>query len=260
MDIKKIGNILEQIYTLYHKPKYIKPDPLQFLYDYQKKEELEIVGLIAASFAIGRVDKIIEVVDYILRSFDNLYEEICETELETFKKKYKGFKYRFYDGDCLSYFLYSIGKVIKEFGSIEKCLKKGYNTSNNFLEAQSFLVENLEKNGVKNCGNLVANPKKGSACKRLNLYLRWMIRDDNIDLGVWNFDKSKLIMPIDTHIFQLSKILGLSSRNSANLKTAEEITNNLKKIDASDPTRFDFSLSRLGIHPELDYEILSKLE
>ncbi len=260
MNIKNVESVLEQLYELYHKPQYISPDPLQFLYDYKTKKEIEIVGLIASAFAIGRVEKILEVIQFILKDFQDIHNQIRTTTLQEYQEKYTNFKYRFYNGNSLSHFLNAIGKTINQYGSIENCIKEGYNKNQNMLEAQTFLVETLAKNGTSHCGNLIPNPQKGSACKRLNLYLRWMIRKDDIDLGIWDFDKSQLIIPLDTHIFQLSKMLGISKRNSANLKTALEITENLKKIDKSDPTRFDFSLSRLGIHPELDYKILSKLE
>ncbi|MBK7158711.1 MAG: DUF2400 family protein [Ignavibacteria bacterium] len=92
------------------------------------------------------------------------------------------------------------------------------------------------------------SPVNNSACKRLNLYLRWMIRKDEIDTGIWSgsFDKAKLIMPVDTHIYRVSKYLGLVSRNSCDLKFAIELTKELKKFDSSDPVKYDFALCHLG--------------
>ncbi|MBK7447136.1 MAG: DUF2400 family protein [Ignavibacteria bacterium] len=101
------------------------------------------------------------------------------------------------------------------------------------------------------------SPVNNSACKRLNLYLRWMIRKDEIDTGIWSgsFDKAKLIMPVDTHIYRVSKHLGLVSRNSCDLKFAIELTKELKKFDSSDPVKYDFALCHLGIEGRYDLSI-----
>jgi uncharacterized protein (TIGR02757 family) len=96
---------------------------------------------------------------------------------------------------------------------------------------------------------LVSDPGKKSACKRLFLYLRWMIRRDAVDPGVWNQDSSRLIVPVDTHMLKFGRILGLTERNQPDLKTALEITEGFRRISPEDPVRYDFSLTRLGIYP-----------
>ena len=95
---------------------------------------------------------------------------------------------------------------------------------------------------------MLVNPSSGSACKRLNLFLRWMVRKDNVDLGLWkSIDKNKLIVPVDVHIARLTKILGFHSQKTVSLSTAVQITNAFAEIEPNDPVKYDFSLSRIGI-------------
>ncbi len=114
------------------------------------------------------------------------------------------------------------------------------------------MVSEMEKNSVSRFGHLVPSPEKGSACKRLLLYLKWMIRKDDVDPGGWNLDPSKLVVPLDTHMYYITSKLGFTNRKSADLKTALEVTDVFKKISPNDPTKYDFALTRLGIKNELD--------
>ena len=101
---------------------------------------------------------------------------------------------------------------------------------------------------------MISRPSRGSGCKRLFLYLRWMIRDDRVDPGTWKgLDRSRLLVPVDAHMLAISQRLGITDRKSGSVRTSLEITDFFRSIDADDPVRFDFSLTRLGIHPDLDY-------
>ena len=142
---------------------------------------------------------------------------------------------------------------MEEYGSLNNCFLFGYRKSDEtILPALQFFVNALNSAGEL---KILSDPSKKSACKRLHLYLRWMIREDVIDPGGWKgIDKSQLIIPLDTHIHRISTILGLTDRADPSLKTALEITEALKKYDPADPVRFDFSLTRPGIHPDLDYD------
>lgn len=259
MITSNLKNCLEDIYGLYHKKEYIKPDPLQFLYNYKKEQDIEVAGLIAASFAVGRVDMILKTVDLILSKFPNLAVDIKNGSYENFKKLFSGFVYRFYKEDELSFFLTSIKEVLKKYGTLGSCFNEQQKVSSTYLEAQTKFAQILRAAGASNCGSLIPDPLKDSASKRLNLFFRWMIRKDDIDFGIWKGDKRDLIVPLDTHIHHISVILGfVENKKSSNIKTALEITENLKKVDPDDPVRFDFSLSRIGIHPDLDYQIFDK--
>jgi uncharacterized protein (TIGR02757 family) len=124
------------------------------------------------------------------------------------------------------------------------------------LASLSFFVSKLTAE-IPSGQRVLPDPDKGSACKRLNLFLRWMVRKDDIDPGIWaDIPKNILIIPLDTHMMQISQILGFTKRKAADMKTAIEITEALKQYDPVDPVRFDFSLTRLGIHPDLNYNEL----
>ncbi len=148
----------------------------------------------------------------------------------------------------------NIRKIIKKFGSLEKCFMEGFSKNDeNIIPAMIFFVNNLTTENT-NPGHLVANPLKGSACKRMNLFLRWMIRKDSVDPGGWNgIPKSKLIVPLDTHMHKIALSLGMTNKKQANLRAAIEITEHFKIIMKDDPVRFDFALTRFGIRKDMNF-------
>lgn len=250
---KQIELILEETYRKYHRRQFVQPDPLQFLYNYPDLRDREIVGLLASSLALGRVNSIISIIESILSHLPSPYENIMNLSEEELNHLFAEFKYRFYSHPDLVSLLMSIRKRVEQYGSLNACFLEYYNDKDpSILPALEAFVEKLctEKN-LK----MMANPSKGSACKRLNLYLRWMVRSDNIDPGGWTgIPQSKLLIPLDTHIFKISRMFKLTTRNDAGMKTAQDITEKLKKYDPYDPVRFDFSLTRPGIHPDLNYK------
>ena len=118
----------------------------------------------------------------------------------------------------------------------------------------------MDEESEHNCGILITPPEKGSACKRFNLFLRWMVRCDSVDPGGWKcIDKKDLLVPVDTHMFDIATRLGFTHRRYGDLKAALEITAGFARYCPEDPVKFDFSLTRLGIHPDLDKSIFDKL-
>jgi len=254
---KTTAIIFDEIFEKFHKRDFVKPDPLQFLYNYSKIKDREIVGLIASSLALGRVSAIIDIIAGVLEKLPSPYINILTYSENELIDLFGNFKYRFYKPEDITGLLLAIKDVIEKFGSLNACFNSGYNNNHKTIHPALILfVNNLnEKKTLK----MIADPSKNSACKRLLLYMRWMIREDVIDPGGWvGVPKSKLIIPLDTHIFKISKIFGLTTRNDTGMKTALEITENLKKYDKDDPIRFDFSLTRPGIHPDLDYRVFYK--
>jgi uncharacterized protein (TIGR02757 family) len=246
--------ILNNLYEQFHLREFVQPDPLQFLYHYPKLEDREIVGLLASSLALGRVNAIIEIIEKVLTRIPSPHEYLVSLKEKEIKDLFPEFKYRFYDQEDLVSLLLAIKRILEEYGSLNMCFVRGYKQEDiNILPALTFFVESLSSpKRLK----MLANPSKGSACKRLMLYLRWMIREDIIDPGGWQgIPRSKLVIPLDTHMFKVGKILNLTGRNDAGMKTALEITEGLKKYNREDPVSFDFSLTRPGIHPDLNYDV-----
>jgi uncharacterized protein (TIGR02757 family) len=143
--------------------------------------------------------------------------------------------------------------VLVKYGSIERFFLLGYKpTDESTVLALSRFCDSLldMHTGPRSKGLvfLLAGPNHGGAAKRLNLFLRWMVRGDDVDAGLWrSVDRSKLIVPVDVHIARLCKILGFHNHNNVSLKTAVEITRNFAEISPADPVKYDFALSRIGI-------------
>lgn len=249
---------LERIYRQYHLRAYVHPDPLTFLYDWEDVRNREIVGLVASSLAYGRVVQILKSVSAVLEKIGSSpHRFVTRRTLKTMRKVFSGFRHRFADGNQMAALLYGAGRVIRQFGSLENGLADGLTPGAiNTHAALGHFYRQLTR-GRSSPGHLLPDPGKTSACKRLHLYLRWMVRADQVDPGGWRcVSPSNLIIPLDTHMHTIGRRLGFTSRRQADLRTALEITAGFKKIYSEDPVRFDFSLTRLGIRSELDMTIL----
>lgn len=247
---------LEYHYKVFDRTK-LEPDPLQFLHLFKDERDLEVVGLIASIFAYGNVKQIENTLKKFIVVFEgNPYSFIINFSLSKDSKKISGIKHRFYSEDDVLKLFIILNKEINKHISIKQIFLQGYNISDDNV-----------KNGISNFSNHFINsfietfgkvsdgirfmfslPEKGSACKRMNLFLRWMVRKDELDFGLWKeIQASKLIIPVDTHIARISRSLKLTKRKNADWRMAEEITSNLKKFDPEDPIKYDFAICHIGI-------------
>ena len=244
---------LEALYDQYNHRSYVSPDPLQFLYDYPDSLDREIVGLIASSLAYGRVTQILKSVDEILCEIGEPKNFLEKTTKPRLLNIFHGFKHRLTTGEEIASLLYGVGSVIKKYGSIEECFVSGISRGDeNVIPGLVKLVGEIYVEAGCNLPYLLPDPIKGSACKRLNLYLRWMIRKDDVDPGGWEKVKpSQLLIPLDIHMFKICSMLGMTCRKQANLRTVLEITDAFRKINPEDPVKYDFAITRLGIREEL---------
>lgn len=244
--------ILDKLYVRYNRKCLVHPDPLEFLYVYPDIKDREIVGMIASSLAYGRVAQILKSVDRVLSVMEGRpYQFIINTDIKEIKKLFKGFKHRFTDEVALARLLSSIKDALTKHGSLNALFLSTYRTSDqDILPSLGRFVSELTR-GSDNKG-LLPNPDDGSACKRLNLFLRWMVRSDDVDPGGWiGLDTSKLIIPLDTHMHRISRVFGFTKRNAADLKTAIEITGAFGAFDPEDPVKYDFALTRFGIRDDM---------
>ncbi|MGD9579955.1 MAG: TIGR02757 family protein [Vampirovibrionia bacterium] len=242
--------LLDKLYEKYSKRELVFPDPVGFLYEHKEMKDREIAGLIASSLAYGRVNQINKSVDSVMvKMTPSPYKFITENKEKTITETFKGFKHRFTTDIELAALMISIKRCIEEHKSIENWLMKNITkTDTNVFKGLSKLSEFLINNSELTKNSLIPLPEKGSACKRQNLYLRWMVRKDNVDPGGWeNIDKSILIMPIDTHIHKLSLKLKLTERKNADMRAAIEITESFKKLNPEDPIKYDFSLTKASM-------------
>ncbi|MFO7751599.1 MAG: TIGR02757 family protein [Desulfobacteraceae bacterium] len=253
-------HLLEEIRNTYNKRRFVSPDPLQFLYKYNNLHDREISGMIAAFLAFGRVDQILGAVDRVLGVMgDNPRKYIEAASPSDFYHDFAGFQYRFVKGVQVAELCKGLKYIIKTFGSVNECFLAGFSGKHDtVLNGLSFLICRILENSEP--GYLVAHPEKGSACKRSNLYLRWMVRRDEVDPGGWTgVSPSRLILPLDTHMHRICRLIGLTERKQANMKTAIEATGSLRKIAPDDPVRYDFSLTRFGIRQDFEIRTLAEM-
>jgi uncharacterized protein (TIGR02757 family) len=249
---------LEALYLRYNRRSFVHPDPLEFLYGYDHPGDREIAGLVASSLAYGKVEQILKSVSVILLQMGvSPLDYVRSSSFQKIHSSLERFKHRFTPGGDVSLLLWSARTMIMQYGSLHGCFMAGYEDSHEtILPALSAFVGLLQ--GERSCcwRGFLPSPARGSACKRLNLFLRWMVRSDEVDPGDWHgIPPSKLVVPLDTHMHRISLMLGLTERKQADIRTAVQITQAFRELSPDDPVRYDFVLTRFGIRPDMDYEI-----
>ena len=245
---------LDDIYIQYNKREFVDPDPLAFLYNYPRARDREVVGLIAASLAYGRVEMIMAVVERVLSPMGRSPRDwlLSRTEAEL-ASDFAGFKYRFAREAHLRALLTGMRRVIQDHGSLENCFLGGMGDS--VMAGLTSLYRGIDPRGET--GHLLADPSKSSACKRSHLFLRWMVRRDGVDPGGWDgVDPSVLVIPLDTHMFKVGSFLGFTEKKSAGRTAAVEITRGFARVVPRDPVKYDFALTRFGIRRNMDMDAL----
>ncbi len=256
----ELRTILNRFYREYDFSQRIFHDPIEFPHRYKNSGDIEIVGFIACCFAYGRIGLFKPVVEKILSIMgESPHDFLLHFSVARQAKRFHGIRYRFNRNEDIICLLFMLHILLRKESSLESVFMKHYRDADenigNGLTAMMdrFLSVDTAKiygRDIKPSGliQFFPSPAKGSTCKRSSLFLRWMIRDKDIDLGIWkNIPKNKLIIPLDTHIMKISRCLGFTNRNSADWKTAVEITESLKKFDPKDPLKYDFALCHHGI-------------
>lgn len=264
MTTHKVSNLrqgLASLYQRYNRREFVHPDPLEMVYRYAAPEDQEIAGLVSASLAYGRVTQILASVAKVLDLMDGKggggspHAFLGRTTDRELRRLLRTFTHRFTTGEEMAALLIAIKRVIAEHGSLEATFASGMTRKDDtVLPGLTVFVDHLRRaaGGTDPCPSLLSSPEDGSACKRMNLYLRWMVRRDRVDPGPWRkVPRSKLVVPLDTHMFRIARALDLTRSRQANLKTAVEITRAFARHSPRDPVRYDFCLTRLGINPSV---------
>lgn len=251
---------LERLYRKYNQRAHVAPDPLQFLYAFDDPRDREVAAMVAASLAYGRVEQIIKSVGAVL---EVLGPHLCRTLLsaspESLAESFCGFVYRFATGDKLCALLAGVGRTIERRGSLEASFCAHRKGGGSLPAALHAMTEEIRQGAFADPGHLLAVPGRGSACKRLHLFLRWMVRKDDVDPGGWQtVSPSELIVPLDTHMHRAGRLFGFTERTSGDLKTAVEITEGFRGICPQDPVRYDFALTRVGMGGDRTFSELFK--
>lgn len=240
---------LEDCYRVYHRTRWIGSDPIQFIYRFSNDNDREIVGLIASSLAYGNVAAINASVTRALGLMsDQPYRFLVGEDERGIRNACEGFRHRWTGPDSLASLLIGIRRVVTEYGSLGSgflAVDEGARDVSGTLSRWTAL---LTRGMPEIRKNLLSDPERGSACKRLHLYMRWMVRKDEVDPGCWRgISPSRLLVPLDTHVYRFAVSTGLTRRKAADRKTVEEITDAFRYLCPADPVKYDFSLTRPGI-------------
>jgi len=222
----------------------IAPDPLQLVLRYDDPTDQEVAGLLAAAFAYGRADIVVANVGGVLdRMQPSPFAYVSKFGRARAMRDFAGFAHRFHKTPELVGLLGRLATAIRNHGSLGELFRRCYDAADDDIGPS--LVRFVEQLGSD---YLLSSPRDGSACKRMNLFLRWMVRRTPPDLGIWDFvDPAKLVVPLDTHVHRIATFLGLNDRKTPDWKAARSITDRLATFDAADPIRYDFAICRLGI-------------
>lgn len=230
-------------------------DPVHFVHRYVRRDDQEIVAMIASALAFGNVKALCAKIEDALARLGPRIAEVADDPAAV-RARLAGFRHRVYRDEDLAALVIGARRVQHTHGSLGRSLSDKLAASGNLREALAAWVAEIREKGELGAGasgrrgaeHILPDPSKGSAVKRILLLLRWMARPaDGVDLGLWDVPTSRLIIPVDTHIHKLSRNLGLTARKSADFRAAEEITAALARLDPDDPVKYDFSLCHLGM-------------
>jgi uncharacterized protein (TIGR02757 family) len=246
--MKPTLDFLEKTYREMNRAEFIHPDPLEFVWRYKSATDREVVGLIAACLAYGNVNQILKSVEKVLAPMGKSPAAwLRNTPPAEIKKALLKFKHRFTTGAEMAVFLLNIKRALEKYGSLEKLFLAGYREGEPTVEEALYRFINAF-NSQACAPTLTPCPEHKSSFKRINLFLRWMVRKDAVDPGVWTgVSPAKLLIPLDTHMRQVSMKMGLTKRKDTSMKTAVEITAFFSGVAPEDPVKYDFALTRAGI-------------
>ena len=246
-------DFLNRKYEEYNRPAFIRTDPVQVPHLFSKKADIEIAGLFAALFAWGNRTTIINKARELMALMDDAPHQFVLQHEEKDLKRFLSFKHRTFNPTDLLYFLAFLQQHYRDAPSLETAFLRGMQRGDtdstgalNGFHRYFFSLEDAPARTRKH----VAAPFRGSTCKRLNMYLRWMVRRDGrgVDFGIWKkISAAQLVIPIDLHVARVAQRLGILEREAIDWQAALQLTDWLRELDADDPVKYDFALFALGV-------------
>jgi uncharacterized protein (TIGR02757 family) len=247
----ELKQLLEQKYSFYNCVDFIENDPVSVPHLFTKKEDIEISGFLTALISWGRRDMIIKTSRQLMRLMDDAPFDFVMHHQAADLHKLKGFVYRTFNEDDVSFLIHALKDVYSSGSGLEEIASNGYSEQND-VKGSILGIRNslLETPHLARCKKHLANPAKGSAAKRINMFLRWMVRKDEagVDFGIWkDIPVSGLKCPLDVHSGRVARKLGLLERRQNDWKAVEELTENLRAFDPEDPVKYDYALFGMGV-------------
>jgi len=244
----------EGLYRKYNRKEFVHPDPLETVLRFDNPADQEIAGLIASGLAYGRVGQILKSLEKVFGVLRHPSADLKSMSRNELLDVFGSFRHRWTTGEELVYVLRGIAILTKEHGSLENCFLDGAGQDDqDVIPALTNFVAKLRLASGRRESSMLACPSMGSACKRMFLYLRWMVRRDAVDPGPWTrVSSAHLVVPMDVHMHRVSRQLGLTARKQADLKSALQVTDFFRQLEPEDPVKYDFALTRPGIRAQLE--------
>lgn len=243
--------LLESRCLAYNQPGFISEDPICIPHRFTTVRDQEIAGFLAATLAWGRRASILQSANRLLALMDESPHAFLMQHSPSDLKRFEGFVHRTFQSDDVLFFVYRLTELYRSGSSLQSLFEDGFKQEGSAMGAISrahqafFTLPHLPRTRKH-----FSNPNKGSAAKRLHMYLRWMCRKDNagVDLGIWDaIPMSHLQMPLDVHTGNVGRALGLLNRAANDRKAVEELTASLSQFDPNDPVKYDFALFGMGV-------------
>ncbi len=249
----ELKEYLEVLYLKYNRPDFIENDPISIPHLYSKKQDIEITAFWTAILSWGQRITVINKCKELFGLMDNAPHDFLLNHEEKDLKRFLSFKHRTFNATDTLYFISFLSWFYKQHQSLEYAFTLGLGATDETVEKGLVEFHNLFfslDDYPHRTKKHVATPKRKAACKRINMFLRWMVRTDEkgVDFGIWKrIRPAQLICPCDLHVDRVARRLGLVTRKQTDWLTAIELTTNLRLLDPDDPVKYDFALFGLGV-------------
>ncbi|WP_372947304.1 TIGR02757 family protein [Mariniphaga sp.] len=250
MEQTEIKEFLDEKVEKYNRPAFIETDPIQIPKQFSQKENIEIAAFLTATISWGSRPAIIKNAFHLMNKMDNRPFEFVLNASEPELNSLKRFVHRTFNGDDCIYFVRSLKNIYRNHGGLQEIFETGFRKENSVKSALSYFHQVFFELPGERTRKHIANVERGASAKRLNMFLRWLIRSDNcgVDFGLWKgIPASELMLPLDIHTGNVARKLGILNRKQNDWKAIEEVTETLRKFDRNDPVKYDFALFGLGI-------------
>lgn len=245
-----LKDFLDEKVQKFNQPHFIESDPIQVPKQFSKKEDIEIAAFLTATISWGNRAAIIKNAMRLMQLLDNEPHDFVLNASARETKKHSTFVHRTFNGtDCL-YFLQSLKNIYQNHGGLQQVVESGYANGGSVGSALAHFHHTFFETNGERTRKHISSVEKNSSAKRLNMFLRWMVRKDKsgVDFGLWRgIPSASLMLPLDVHTGNVGRKLGLLHRKSNDWKAVEEITNSLRAFDPEDPIKYDFALFGLGV-------------
>ena len=250
MTKNELKEFLDEKVILYNNPKFIESDPIQIPHQFSLKEDIEISGFLTATISWGNRKSIIKNAKSMMALLDHAPHDFVMNHSEQDLETLKPFVHRTFNGDDLSQFVKSLKHIYIQHNGLENLFSKHATSDSLQPSIHQFKQVFFENEHLQRTQKHISDPLKNSAAKRINMYLRWMVRNDNtgVDFGIWNsLSPAQLSCPLDVHSGNVARKLGVLTRKQNDGKALTELDLALRKLDKTDPVKYDFALFGLGV-------------